>query len=329
MRELLSGALPAPQDEPPQRDVIDAAMEWGTRRRRRDWALSGAAALAVLAVGTGIAAMTGGSGSSVTAGGGPHPSATHRSAASPEPQGSWWTPYCAGPGSGTGDLAQYCELFNEEQNFGTDFAKNSVTYIQAALPQGFTVKATETWVLILTGPNGKTNYLFASAEPASTLDGKPLNCPPQTPCFQTSTAGGKVVVNTWPSGDPSAGYVGNDLKDPRVDILLGTSVTGAMNGVAAPTSAQPLLTNEQLAKILTDPGFLAYAKQQVQHQEDVVNALRTLAPPSASGASPGGASSSGSSSSWTPPTSSLSSPSSPSSPLGSISSPGNPVSSSS
>ena len=51
-------------------------------------------------------------------------------------------------------------------------------------PQGFTVKTTGAWVLILTGPNGKTNYMFPSAAPASTLGGHPLSCgvPAQTGC---------------------------------------------------------------------------------------------------------------------------------------------------
>ncbi|NUR31232.1 MAG: hypothetical protein HOV83_36215, partial [Catenulispora sp.] len=58
MRKLLAGAIPDPEDEPRQRDVVDAAMEWGDRRRRRDWMLAGVTALAVVAVGAGIAAGT-------------------------------------------------------------------------------------------------------------------------------------------------------------------------------------------------------------------------------------------------------------------------------
>ena len=294
MRKLLSGALPAPEDEPQQRDVIDAAMDWGMRRRRRYWALTGAAALAVVAVGTGVAAMSGGGsgngaspggfGTSSTAGG-PRSSASTAESSPSFPKGTWWTPYCSTPGTVRGDLAQYCHLYNEEQDFNTDFAKGSVKYIQAALPSGYTVKATDTWVLILTGPNGKTNYMFPSAEPASTLGGNPLGCGTPTPptCVQTSTAGGTVVVNGGPSGDPSAGYVGSGLKDPRVDILLGTSVTGAMNGMAAPTSAQPLLTNEQLAKVVGDPGFVAYAKDRLQYLKNITNELQSMTPPSPSG----------------------------------------------
>lgn len=309
MRELLSGALPAPQDEPQQRDVIDAAMDWGMRRRRRDWALSGAAALAVIAVGTGVAAMSGGSGNEVSSASGTRPSA---SSSGPNfPAGSGWTSSCDAPGPVKGDLVQFCELYSEQQNFMTDFAKGSAPYIQAALPTGFTVQTTATSVLILTGPNGKTNYLFASTESASSLGGRPLSCgtPSQVGCVQTSTAGGTVVVNSYPSGDPSAGYIGAGLKDPRVDILLGTSARGGMNGVAPPTSAVPLLSNQQLEKILIDPGFLTYAKAQLQHQNDITHQLESLLPPSESGSSyssapktfPSGSQSSGATGSWSPP----------------------------
>lgn len=287
MRELLSGALPAPQDEPQQRDVIDAAMNWGARRRRRDWALSGAAALAVIAVGTGVAAMSGGSGNNVASGSGARPSSSTQPKGMPsEPAGSWWTPYCNPPNGHTaGTLADYCRLFNEEQNYNLTFTQGAVQYIQRALPAGFTVKKTSAAVLILTGPNGKTNYLFPSAEPASTLDGRPLSCgtPPQPGCLQTSTDGGTLVVNSAPSGDPSAGYVKDGLTDPRIDILLGTSVTGGLNGAEPPTSATPLLSNAQLAKVISDPGFVAYAKEQVQHLKDITKQLQTMAPPSPSG----------------------------------------------
>jgi len=319
MRELLSGALPAPQDEPQQRDVIDAAMDWGARRRRRDWALSGAAALAVLAVGTGAVAMAGGSGNGADPGSGGRTvtsTAVSSAPSSPKfPAGAWWTPYCDTPVAVKENLAKYCSLFDEEQNFNVAFAQGSVKYIQAALPQGFTVKKTDAWVLILTGPNGKTNYMFPSAEPASTLDKHPLSCgvPAQTGCVQTSTAGGTLVVNGWPSGDPSAGYVGSGLKDPRVDILLGTSATGGLNRMEPPTSAQPLLSNAQLAAILSDPGFLNYAKAQLQHLKDITAQLQSMTPPSPSGSLtpatpppwpsgiPSGLPSSGATGSWSQP----------------------------
>lgn len=313
MRELLSGALPAPQDEPQQRDVIDAAMDWGARRRRRDWALSGAAALAVLAVGTGAVTMAGGSGNGAGPGpgSGVRPSGSATGSAAPSspnfPAGAWWTPYCGLPGEASENLAEYCSLYNEEHNFNVAFAQGSVKYIQAALPQGFTVKKTEAWVLILTGPNGKTNYMFPSAEPASTLGGHAPSCgvPAQPGCVQTSTAGGTVVVNGGRSGDPSAGYVGTGLKDPRVDLLLGTSATGGLNGMAPPTSAQPLLSNAQLAAILSDPGFLNYAKTQLQHLKDVAEQLESMTPPSPSGSvvpiTPPSWPSSGATGSWSQP----------------------------
>ena len=309
MRELLSGALPAPQDEPQHRDVIDDAMDWGMRRRRRDWALSGAAALAVIAVGTGVAAMSGGSGNTVSAGGGlPSGAQTHRSEAAPsEPQGTWWTPYCSSPANAKGDLQAYCELYNEAQNFGGIFTTGSVKYIQAALPAGFTVRQTGNWVLILTGPDGKTNYMFPSAEPASSLDGHPLGCgvPAPSDCVQTSTAGGTVVVAGGPSGAPSAGYVAQGLKDPRVDLILGTSVTGGLNGMEPPTAKVPLLTDAQLEKILTDPGFLGYAKAQVQQLANITKQLQSMAPPSGSWTPSSGASGSGS---YPPPSGYPSSP---------------------
>ena len=314
MRELLSGALPAPQDEPPQRDVIDEAMDWGARRRRRDWTLTGAAALAVVAVATGVAAVNGGGGGSGTSALGQSPTtvSTHRSMGVPSaPNGSWWTASCGHTGTSKGDLGEYCGLFAEQQNFNTSFANGSAKYIRAALPAGFTVRSTDTPVLILTALDGKTNYLFPSAEPASTLEGK-FGCstPPSPNCIETKTAGGTVVVNSGPSGAPSAGYVGQGQTDPRVDILLGTSVTGGLNGMAPPTSATPLLTGAQLTRILSDPGFLTYAKEQLQHLDDITRRLQALAPPSVSGASvpsgPGSFSSSsgptsGATGSWSPP----------------------------
>jgi hypothetical protein len=315
MRELLSGALPAPQDEPQQRDVIDAAMDWGTRRRRRDWALSGAAALAVVAVGTGVAAMSGGSGSDVSAGGVQPDIVANSLGVGKQPAGSPWTPYCDQPESLKGSLANYCRLVQEEQKFGADFAKGVVPYIQAALPAGFHVTATNTYVDILTGPDGKTNYLFPSTEAASTLSG-PLSCttPAEPGCVETSTASGNVVVNSGPSGEQSAGYVRGNLQDPRVDILASTSSSSGIAGVAPPTSPNLLLSNAQLSKVMGDPALLGYAKQQLQHQNDIAKQLQSMAPPSSSG-------------SYSPPSSITSSSegsssrSTPSSPSGSQSSP--------
>lgn len=307
MRELLSGALPAPQDEPQQRDVIDAAMGWGTRRRRRDWALSGAAALAVLAVATGIAAMSGGSGNGASPAGGPRPSASATVPGTPD--GSYWTASCGSPGSPTKSPVDKCGLFTAKEKFNVDFAQGSVPFIQAALPAGFTVKSTDSWVLILTGPNGKTNYLFPSAEPASTLDGRPLSCGTPAPpgCVETSTAGGTLVVNGGPSGQPSAGYVGVGIKDPRVDILVGTSVEGGMNGIPAPTAAESLLSQAQLEKILSSPGFLTYAKSELQYLKDITQQLQGSAPSSSSQAATGFPSSAATDS-WSSPSGATSSP---------------------
>ena len=289
MRELLSGALPAPQDEPPQRDVIDAAMDWGARRRRRDWTLTGAAALAVVVVATGVAAVSGGGGSTARNGQSPTGVSTHRSAGGvpSQPQGSWWTPYCSYSGALKGNLADYCKIYIEQQDFNVTFAKGSAPFIQAALPPGFSVKTTSSWVLILTGPDGTTNYLFPSTEPASTLDGHPLSCGTPAPpgCVQTSTAGGSVVVNSAPSGQQSAGYVGDGLTDPRVDILVGTSASGGMNGIAPPTASVSLLSDAQLAKIMSDSQLLQYAKTQLNYLNALARQLAALAQPSASGSS--------------------------------------------
>jgi hypothetical protein len=344
MRELLSGALPAPQDEPQQRDVIDAAMDWGARRRRRDWTLTGAAALAVVAVATGVAAVSGGGGGTSAAGQTPTGVSTHRSMGGvpSQPAGSWWTPYCETPGTLKGNLADYCRLFNEQQTFNVDFAKGSVPFIQAALPPGFSVRATSSWVLILTGPNGTTNYLFPSTEQASTLDGHPLSCGTLAPpgCVQTSTAGGSVVVNSAPSGQQSAGYVGNGLKDPRVDILVGTSASGGMNGIAPPTATVSLLSDTQLTRIMSDSRLLEYAKAQLNHLKAITRQLQAMAqpsssgpysvpsysPPPGSGSSSSGVPSSGATGSWSPPLGWQSSPGDPSwsSPSGSGSSESRP-----
>src|SRR5262249_29628351 len=125
MRKLLSNALPGPEDEPRQRDVIDSAMDWGEKRRRRDWALTGAAALAVAAVGAGVAAMSGGSAGGVSPAGGPK--ATRSSAPGaglPDfPAGTRGTENCAvsSPSpthSGGGN--DFCQLFLEQENFGTE-----------------------------------------------------------------------------------------------------------------------------------------------------------------------------------------------------------------
>ncbi|WP_194907240.1 hypothetical protein [Catenulispora rubra] len=327
MRELLSGALPAPQDEPPQRDVIDPAMDWGARRRRRDWTLTGAAALAVVALATGVAALSGGGGSrgDAAAPGGQAPTgvSTHRSmgGVSSQPTGSGPTQDCQSPGNLKGSLADFCKVFDEQRNFNADFAKGSVPFIQAALPPGFSVRATSSWVLILTGPDGTTNYLFPSTEPTATLNGQPPGCgtPAPSGCLQTSTAGGRVVVNTEPSGQQSAGYFGDLPDDARVDLLVGTSVSGAMNGIAPPTAKVSLLSDTQLAKIMGDPQLLQYAKAQLGYLKALSRQLAALMEPSSSGPyspPPGSASGSGVPSSGT---SGWSSP-----PLGWQSSPGDP-----
>lgn len=327
MRKLLSGALPAPGDEPPQRDVIGAAMEWGERRRRRDWTLAGAAALAVLAVGAGAAALGGGSGAAASPGTGQRSlplgvsasgsSGSERPGQPNWPEGTWWTPTCDEPTSVQGNLADYCRLFNEEQTFSTDFAKGSVKYLQAALPPGYSVQATNAHVVILTGPTG-TNYLFPSVTGASTFSGRAPGCGADPSCYQTSVAGGNVVVGPAPpSGAQSGGWVEDDLKDPRITITVGTIEFGGMNGIPAPT-AHALLTNEQLAKLLSDPHLRDYAKAQYQHLVDITRQLQGMAPPSGTPSYrpppshsllPGGSSteSFSASQSWTPPTGSTSS----------------------
>ncbi|WP_370383186.1 hypothetical protein [Catenulispora sp. GAS73] len=320
MRELLSGALPAPQDEPPQRDVIDSAMDWGARRRRRDWTLTGAAALAVVALATGVAALSGGGGSrggTATPGGqAPTSVSTHRSMGGvpSQPAGSSQTQQCQSPGDLKGSLADFCKVFNEQRNFNADFAKGSVPFIQAALPPGFTVRATSTWVVILTGPDGTTNYLFPSTGQISTLNGERPGCGTPAPagCLQTSTAGGSVVVNSEPSGQQSAGYVGDFPDDPRLDILVGTSVSGAMNGIAPPTAKVSLLSDTQLAKIMSDPQLLQYAKLQLNYAKALSRQLAAMLEPSSSG-------------SYSPPPGSAPPSGVPSSPpLGWQSSPGDP-----
>lgn len=283
MRKLLSSALPAPGDEPPQRDVIGAAMEWGERKRRRDWTLAGATALAVLAVGAGVVAMGGGSGGTASPGTGPKtPYPSGRSApgniSRPDAPGSWWTPSCDKPTELQGNLADYCRLFTEEENFDTDFAKGSVKYLQAALPPGYSVQATARHVVILTGPTG-TNYLYPSVTGASTLGNRTPSCRTSS-CYQTSIGGGKAIVEAAaPSGEQSAGWVTDDLKDPRITITVGTVTTGGMNGIPAPT-AHALLSDEQLGKLISDPHLLDYAKTQYQHISDIAKQLQAMAAPS-------------------------------------------------
>lgn len=302
MRDLLSGALPAPEDEPQQRDVIDAAMDWGGRRRRRDFTLTGAAALAVVAIGAAVATIGPGSGSesvsTASTGGGTQLTTAHgivglgtmppgSLVSSPAP--------CVPPPGTTGSKADYCRLMTEIQGFTTDFAKGSVKYIQADLPQGFTVKATDSAILVLTGPAGTTNYLYPSTEPASTLEGRMLSCGTPAPpsCVQTSTDGGSVVVNGGPTEAPSAGYVKSGSTDPRVDLIVGVA-SDSEGGLPAPTSRTSLLTSAQLVKIIGDPKLLAYAEQQLQHEADVEHQLQAMVPPSQTGSSqPAGSLSSG------------------------------------
>ncbi|NUR62713.1 MAG: hypothetical protein HOV87_29270 [Catenulispora sp.] len=298
MRKLLSSAFPPPEDEPHQRDLVDAAMEWGERRRRRDWALAGAAALAVVAVGAGTAVMSGGGSGPATAGGGNPTSA--RDSASPKmppwPAGTAGTEHCSANAAPESE-DEFCRLFNERQQFGTTFANASVPYIRAALPAGFSVRPTSWGVLILTGPNGKTNLLFASVTGADTLDGHAPSCGPAAPsCVQTSTAGGSVLVNGAPSDGQSAGYVKAGMKDPRITINIGTATSGEVYGVPAPTSNVPLLSNEQLAKVVGNAAYVQFATQQDEHWQDLGRQLRKLSPPSPSGAPPGSGSGS-----WTPP----------------------------
>ncbi|OLE24377.1 MAG: hypothetical protein AUG49_13535 [Catenulispora sp. 13_1_20CM_3_70_7] len=312
MRKLLSGALPAPGDEPQPRDVIGAAMEWGERRRRRDWTLTGATALAVLMVGAGVAVMGGGSNAGISPTAGPKaPSASGSPLGSIGQHPNWpgvvWNSSCNDP-------TEYCRLLTEVQNFTNDFAKGSVPYLQAALPQGYSVKATGSYVVILTGPGG-TNYLYPSVTSASTLDGHTPSCRPGPSCYQTSAAGGKAVVAGGPSDWQSAGWVKDDLKDPRITITVGTVTEGGIDGVPAPT-AHGLLSSEQLAKLISDPHLRDFATTQYQHQADITKRLQAMVPPSESGSPLPGGSSSGSPS-WTTTTKSASgSKSSDSSPPG-------------
>jgi hypothetical protein len=263
-------------------------MEWGERRRRRDWALAGAAALAVVAVGAGAAVLGGGSGSPVSAGGSPTVTDSQSSGRIPPfpgmPPGTSGTANCPAPGGG-GDSSEFCRLFLEEQRFDAAFAKASVPYIQAALPAGFHVTATNTNVVLLAGPDGKTNYLFPSVTAASTLDGRTPSCgnAPAADCVQTSTIGGDVMVAGGPSGEQSAGFVKDGLKDPRITINVGTAGNGPVNGVPAPTSATPLLTNQQMEAIVGNPAFVGFAKDQYAHLEDIVKRLQKLSPPSPTG----------------------------------------------
>lgn len=312
MRDLLSGALPAPEDEPQQRDVIDAAMDWGGRRRRRDFAVAGAAALGVVAIVAGVAMAGPGSGSSVSTGGGTQSPDTARIVAVGSlPPGSMHpSPWkCTPPPGLIGKSADYCRLMTDVQNFTPDFAKGAAKYIQAQLPAGFSVKTTDAAILILTGPNGATNYLYPSTEPASTLEGRMLSCHTPAPptCVQTSTEGGSVVVNGGPTDPASAGYVKNGSTDPRVDLIVGIA-PGSEQGLPAPTSRTSLLTNQQLVKIISDSRLLAYAEQQLQHEADIEHQLRAMEPPSQTG-----------SSSWQPSGSLSSGATGPSSPSGGIS----------
>lgn len=273
MHTLLSGALPEPENEPHPRDVVTPAMQWGERRRRRDWALTGAAALAVVMVGAGAAVLGGGgSGPTVSAGSG---GAGHQPSAADR---SWTPPKCTPEGS------EYCKLYNEEQDFGVTYTKESLPYIQAVLPPGYTVKATDTYVLVLTGPNGKTNYLFPSVTGADTLDGRTPSCgtPPRPGCLQTSAAGGDVLVNGGPTVGQSAGYVKEGLKDPRITINVGTAPSGSLGGVPEPTGSGPLLTNQQLAAIVGDPAYVQFSDQQYAHLADIIQRLHNLPQPSQS-----------------------------------------------
>ncbi|NUR62127.1 MAG: hypothetical protein HOV87_26220, partial [Catenulispora sp.] len=273
----------------------------------------------VVAVGAGAAVMGGGSGSPASAGGSPTATESYSSAKIPPfpgmPPGTSGTQNCPAPGGGNTD--EFCRLFLEEQQFDAAFAKASVPYIQAALPAGFHATATSTHVVLLTGPDGKTNYLFPSVTAASTLDGHMPSCgnPPGAGCVQTSTAGGDVVVAGEPSAGQSAGFVKDGLKDPRITINVGTAVSGSINGVPAPTSATALLTNQQLAAVVGNPAFIGFSKEQYAHLEDIVRRLQKLSPPSAS-----------ESGSWTPPSGGSSTSESWSSPTGASSSiPGVPL----
>ncbi|NUP53320.1 MAG: hypothetical protein HOW97_39260 [Catenulispora sp.] len=282
MHSLLSRAFPEPDDEPHPRDVVGPAIRWGDRRRHRDWALTGAAALAVVMVGAG-AAVLGGGGSEVPASPGSGGIAGSPPGAADQ---SWTPPKCTPAGS------EYCKLMQEEQDFGADYAKKSLPYIQAALPTGFTVKATDTYVLVLTGPDGKTNYLFPSVTGADTLEGRAPECgtPPRSGCLQTSEAGGDVVVNGGPTAGQSAGWVKDGLKDPRITINVGTAPSDSINGLPKPTGSRALLTNQQLAAIIGDAAYVQFSDQEYAHLVDINQRLHNLPQPTQSspvGMSPG------------------------------------------
>ncbi|MFD0639527.1 hypothetical protein ACFQ9X_56030 [Catenulispora yoronensis] len=85
-----------------------------------------------------------------------------------------------------------------------------------------------------------------------------------------------------PSGGQSAGYVKDQLKDPRITITIGIKGSGTLGGIQPPTAGQ-LLTNEQLLRITGNAAFVQYATTQWAHYLDLENRLRVMTPPSATG----------------------------------------------
>lgn len=297
MRELLSNALPEPDDEPHQRDVIDSAMEWGDKRRRRDWALTGAAALAVVAVGAGVAALGTGSGSGrdapAASGGGQQAGQTDplgvQSNGAPFPTAS---PTCMPPSSvPPNQLDRYCDLWRQETGWMVEFAKGSVPYIRAALPQGYTVKATDSYVVQLTGPDGKTNILFPSATSAKMLEGHTPGCAQLgSDCAATSIGGGHGVVGQFPSDGQSAEWVADGLKDPVV--LMGVNIVGTdgVGGLPAPTG-KALLNANDLERIVSNPDFVQYSKREWERSVEIQKEMQNLVGAAAGSSESGPASS--------------------------------------
>ncbi|WP_344658486.1 hypothetical protein [Catenulispora subtropica] len=287
MRKLLSDAIPAPEDEPHQRDVISAAMAWGERRRRLDWVLTGAATLAVVAVGAGVAVLGTGSGPGTSAASGGADSQKtlggmlDSKVVNGQPFQSF-SPTCMPPPNlPGGQTKKYCDLWQEQVDWSTEFAKGSVPYIQAKLPQGFTVKAANSYVVQLTAPDGKTNLLFPSAGSAANLLGghTPSCAHPGDDCTQTSAGGGHGVIGQYPSEGQSAEWVADGLKDPV--ILLGVNVVGTsdVGGLPAPTGGR-LLSADDITRIVSNPDYVKYAKESWKHEEEIRKQLLQLQGPS-------------------------------------------------
>jgi hypothetical protein len=296
MRALLSHAAPDPGEEPPARDVVGPAMAWGDRRRRLDRIMVGTgAALAVVAIGAGVTGLGGGNSS---------PRSTNAAAGTPTASSSSASSGCWVVAPGRLASPEFCAASAELSNFNHDFTQAAYPLLSGKLPAGVTATNTGAFYIKLS-KGGTTEYLYPSITFRSTLDGGKEQCAnpdctlqpllsgtaalaahPGTTLVDWVADAGEgprvtfIVTNSEPAtypayaGDPLPG--GNGLATPPGVPANGTKGQPSATESASATQPVKLMTKQQIADLIADPGFQQYATEQFAKLKDLNQKYQAL-----------------------------------------------------